>query len=579
MKKVILTAFLVHVMAQAYILTAGNQKDDQLNYQARPGDVVITEIMADPVPAVDLPPEEYIEIFNHTGNSINLDNWKLSSSDEYSYFPGVIIEPGEYLIICAVSDTSLFSSYGRSIGLKPFPALTDKGRVIILTDDQNNIICGVEYSSDWYGSTLKSGGGWSLEIIDNNYPFYAAGNWEASSSRSGGTPGSVNSSNRHNPDKYFEGITNVFAKDSTKILIEFSEPVIDFTSQINGVILEEHGIAAAGQSDPLYRCFTLSPGGHLLRGKLYTLYLPENVTDFAGNEPSAGSVSFGLTEAPGSKDLVFNEILFNPFPENPDYIEFFNLSEKNLDASDFLLAAINDETGNTSEAKPISSVQRCIIPGAYYTITTDRTKVTEGFPASVPENIFEVSSLPSMPDDRGHILLLNRHLDKIDEVIYSEKMHYNLLSDNEGIALEKVRQDLQSDESKNWHSASESYGWGSPGAANSVLTGSLPETGILTFSSSRISPDNDGYEDVLVMDIATGDPGSTVTVTLFDETGSYVRKIAENYLAGNRASLVWDGTYEDGTPVHSGIYIVLTEIYTNKGTTGKWKKVCAVIRR
>jgi len=43
-------------------------------------------------------------------------------------------------------------------------------------------------------------------------------------------------------------------------------------------------------------------------------------------------------------------------------------------------------------------------------------------------------------------------------------MHYSLLKGNEGISLEKIRPDLPSDESMNWHSASESVGWGTPGA-------------------------------------------------------------------------------------------------------------------
>lgn len=232
-----------------------------------------------------------------------------------------------------------------------------------------------------------------------------------------------------------------------------------------------------------------------------------------------------------------------------------------------------------SEAKQFSSEQRCIIPGAYYAITTDREKVISGYTSSVPENIFNVSYLPSMPDDRGRLLLLNRHLDKIDEVIYTEKMHYSLLSGNEGISLEKIRPDLPSDESINWHSASESSGWGTPGAQNSVFSRGDHAEEKLTFSSQKISPDNDGYEDVLVIDINTGDPGSTITVTLFDETGSYIRRIVENYLAGDRAAIVWDGTAEDGSPVCSGIYIILTEMFNDKGKTEKWKKVIAVVRR
>ena len=579
MKKVILVFQFVPVMAFCSIIALYGHDSGQISSPAKTGDIVITEIMADPVPAVELPSEEYIEIFNRSEKAINLKNWKLSSVDQNSFFPAVVISPGEYLILTAVTDTSLFTSYGRTVGLKPFPALTDKGRIIVLSDEQGNLISGVEYSSAWYGSTLKSGGGWSIEMIDTDFPFFAEGNWEASSSRKGGTPGSKNSSVRSNPDNSFSGIVNVFPKDSIRIFIEFSEPVPEFTTYISGITLDESGISAAGLSDPLFRRFILTPGNHLEKGEVYTICLPESVADFAGNSASLRCFSFGLPESAGKNDLVFNELLFNPLPECPDYIEFFNKSEKVLDATEFLIVSINSDTGMPSEAKQFSNEQRCIIPGAYYAITSDREKVISGYTSSVPENIFNVSYLPSMPDDRGRLLLLNRYLDKIDEVIYTEKMHYSLLSGNEGISLEKIRPDLPSDESISWHSASESSGWGTPGAQNSVFSREEPADEKLVFSSQKISPDNDGYEDVLVIDINTGDPGSTITVTLFDETGSYIKRIVENYLAGDRAAIVWDGTAEDGSPVRTGIYIVLTEMYNASGKTEKWKKVIAVVRR
>jgi flagellar hook assembly protein FlgD len=130
----------------------------------------------------------------------------------------------------------------------------------------------------------------------------------------------------------------------------------------------------------------------------------------------------------------------------------------------------------------------------------------------------------------------------------------------------------------NWHSASESAGWGTPGAPNSVFV-ELPSTSDkVVFSSSKISPDNDGYEDLLVIRFTLTGNGNIVSVTVFDETGNYVKKIVTNMLAGPEASLIWDGTADDGSPVKTGIYIVLITLYDETGKTNKWKKVCTVIR-
>ena len=82
---------------------------------------------------------------------------------------------------------------------------------------------------------------------------------------------------------------------------------------------------------------------------------------------------------------------------------------------------------------------------------------------------------------------------------------------------------------------------------------------------------------MLVIGINSDDPGTIVSVLIFDETGTFVRKLAENYMAGNNASIVWDGCRNDGRPVRPGIYILLIEMYNAGGRVSKWKKVCAVI--
>ena len=147
----------------------------------------------------------------------------------------------------------------------------------------------------------------------------------------------------------------------------------------------------------------------------------------------------------------------------------FNCSEKVIDASRLQLVSVNDATGDTSEVVSVSDEKRCILPGKYYAITTDRKRISERYFSTDPDHLFETGSLPSMSDDKGHLILYNRELDKIDEVIYNEDMHYSLLSTNEGVALEKTIPQNKSEEEASWHSASESSGWGTPGAPNSVF--------------------------------------------------------------------------------------------------------------
>jgi hypothetical protein len=297
------------------------------------------------------------------------------------------------------------------------------------------------------------------------------------------------------------------------------------------------------------------------------------MTDFAGNKMERSTFVFGLPEAP-----VEGDILFNPVPGDPDYIELYNCSEKIIDASRLNLVYVNVETADTSVLVPVSLERRCILPGTYYAMTPDRKKIIERYASSVPENLFGISSLPSMPDDKGMLILFNSELDVIDKVSYSEKMHYPLLSGFEGIALEKTGRCNLSGESASWHSATEISGWGTPGGPNSVFVELFSQTDKVNLSSTKITPDNDGYEDLLSISLSLTGNGNAVSVTVFDEVGSFVRKIASNMLTGAETTFIWDGTADDGSPVNSGIYIILINLFDEKGKTERWKKVCTVLR-
>lgn len=98
------------------------------------------------------------------------------------------------------------------------------------------------------------------------------------------------------------------------------------------------------------------------------------------------------------------------------------------------------------------------------------------------------------------------------------------------------------------------------------------------FSSTKITPDNDGNEDLLLIDLNLKNPESVVSIIIFDEAGRFVSKLGDNLLAGPAASVVWDGTGSDGRLLETGIYVFLITSFDRTGKTGRWKKVCTVVR-
>jgi hypothetical protein len=545
---------------------------------AERADVVISEIMADPLPVVSLPGREYIEITNRTEFTFNLVSWVLKCGNYKALLPGILIAPSEIIILCAVTDTSLYTRYGKTAGLRQFPVLADGGALICLSDSSGHLIHGVEYSADWYRDELKSNGGWSLEMIDKGFPFYFKENWKASRSRSGGTPGSENSVSGINPDYTFYGIQNVFPTDSINIILRFSEPVFNIQGKTNSIMIGNKPVNDLYPTDQLFREYCLSPEVPLLTGETCNIDISDAITDYAGNRIQNGSYVFGLTEPCLSGDILFNELLFNPLPGDPDYLELFNSSEKVIDASRLQIVSVNSTSGDTSQVYAVSVEPTCILPGSYYAFTTDRLKILARYFSADPHYLFETGSLPSMPDDKGHIMLYNMELDIVDEFRYDKEMHYSLIPDAEGVALEKTGPYNKSGDNINWHSASEISGWGTPGAVNSVFKEVQSAEEIVIFSSTKITPDNDGYEDVLMIQINSGGSGNVVSLSVFEESGNFIRKLAENLLIGPEGQVIWDGTAADGSLVNRGIYIILITLFDDRGKINRWKKVCSVIR-
>lgn len=542
------------------------------------GDVIITEIMADPTPVIALPAKEYLEITSRSPYLFSLKGWTLSSESQKAVFPDVTLRKGEYIILCSQADTALFAKYGKVAGLKSFPVLTDAGKCIVLYDSMGNMIHGVDYSQSWYGDRLKSRGGWSLEMIDTEYPFYYEGNWAASVSPAGGTPGMPNSVAARNHDYGFAGLVNVFPPDSSQIVISFSEPVTDTGNHINEIRVDGREVKSVQPADPLLRVFVAVPSEPLVKRKRYTLSLLSGLTDFAGNRPSRTSFIFGLTEPAEKGDVRFNELLFNPLPGDAEYIEFCNISDRIIDGSSLSVASKSISSGNVSTLRPLSESPRCLMPGAYYTITADRSSVIARYFLSAGENIFNIPQMPSMPDDKGHLVLFSKQLEIIDETVYDESQHFSLLTGREGVALEKVVPSAWSSRKENWHSASAASGWGTPGAKNSVAAEENSGGEKVSLSSSRITPDNDGTEDVLLITFSFPGREIVTNVTVFDENGYLVKKPAVNYFMGSGGIVTWDGTASDGWLVRTGIYIVYITVFDDKGRTERWKKVCSVLR-
>ncbi len=565
--------------------------------------------MADPSPPVQLPDAEFIELTNLTTDSLSLRGWLLIADRDTAMFPDIRIRAGEQLILCSSSKISGFSGYGRVIGMAGFPSLSDDGKTLALRDGRGELIHAVTYSKLCYKDDWRSGGGWSMELTDTENPFNAPDAWSASTDPSGGTPGRNNSRVFKASDSQCPEIIAVYPVSPVRVRIVFDETLTGSFAADEWTIDRLNALSSASD-DIADRAFVVTVAEPFVTGRIYTLQIPAHAADYAGNTPCQPGAGFGLPEPPLAGEILFNEILFDPLPMCADYLELYNNSEKVFDLSQLFLAGSDagvikgfgteekgSDTGKRGEQIPplpercksqaeaplqqsqLSQIPRQLLPGRLVALTTDRDAVTDHYPCSEKQDVYEVRSLPSMPDDEGSVIILDRELNILDRLDYSSSMHLDFLDIKEGIALEKVGPELSSGFPGNWHSASEVCGWGTPGAPNSVLVNEAPGGQGLNLSSERISPDGDGFEDALSVRVVPGGSDNVVTVTVFNSRGYPVRLLAERFVAGEEALIVWDGTGDNGRRLNAGLYMIIAESYNSRGQTWRRKEVCALLYR
>jgi hypothetical protein len=423
-------------------------------------DVVIDEIMADQTPQIGLPSNEWIELKNVSANPINLQNWRIGdAAGQSGPMPNFILQPDSFVIVCTGSAVTAMQVYGRVISITSFPSLDNDGDQLYLKSNTGLTIHAVSYSLSWYQNAVKSDGGWTLEMIDTKNPCAGISNWKASTDARGGSPGIKNAVDAVNNDQSAPSIKNAYAIDNLNIVIVFDEPL----DSLKGATIANYAIdgglsfQSAVAISPLFDKVQLRLTTVMQANKVYNITV-NNVTDCKNNSiGSKNKAKVGLPVDAALREMVINEILFNPKSGGYDYAEFYNRSNKIFDANKLYIANRNS-SGVISSTKLISTIPYYIFPGDYIVVTENAINLSLDYMVQNPDAVFVVSSLPSFPDDEGDVILLNSQGAVVDEVKYKDDWQFALLADPNGVSLERIDPDGISQEATNWHSAASTAG-------------------------------------------------------------------------------------------------------------------------
>jgi Lamin Tail Domain/Bacterial Ig-like domain len=533
-------------------------------------DLILTEILADPVPGIGLPGAEFVEIYNRSVNPIDLAGWKLSDGTSIAVCPTQIILPQQYAVITSAIAASQFSAYKNVLGVIGFPTLNNDADYLTIKSPAGLMIDSVNYSLSWYRDSDKQAGGWSLEMIDVNNICGEGDNWISSEDPSGGSPGKQNSVYADKPDATGPRMLRVVSIGLNQLSLTFDEKLERVLPSSGSFRLDPPlVIKKISFLDQSLRVILIDLNSDLELSQPYKLTV-EKIYDCAGNliQQEFSAINFELPESADSLDILINEILFNPRPGGVDFVEVYNNSDKYISLGNWKLGNLED--GRLKSIEKITQEDLTFPPHTYFVFTVDPEILKNNFPQGA-ERIFFQTTLPGLPDDSGSIALVNEQGKIVDYFMYDKGFHSKLLKDDEGVSLERISFEESTNDNQNWRSASAVAGFATPGLINSC---SRPDdqvnNGNVAIVPEIFGPD--GVESFTKINYQFDQPGFVGNIKVLDQQGRVIKTLANNSTLGTEGFFRWDGDREDGSKARTGFYLVWFEVFDVAGTVKTFRK-------
>ena len=543
------------------------------------GDVLINEIMVDPTPVQDLPDAEYLELFNQKDYVVSLNNWHLFIGSSDFQFPDIEIPAKSFLLLSHPDNLDYLSSYGNILPIPSF-GLTNSGKALVLKNKSDQIIHYINYDDTWYKDDFKEDGGWSLEMISPDHFCEQAINWSASQNAKGGSPGSANSLSNLNPDYQTPKIKSLDLINQNTLSICFSKSMDSLSLKNLENYDVDNGIDKPMRVKifaPDYNQAEIIFTNSFAENTIYQLTISPSLTGCCGSELQNFTEHFAIPQEAEFNDIIINEILFDAWLDDGEYVELYNRSDKVIDLRQLLFSRINADIYDTAYYSVQPNAGQ-IFPDEYLLLCKNKESVLDVYYSENPDMIYDFDNFPLLPNTEGQVLL-SKASDKsavIDMLSYNENMHHPLLNNTRGISLERLSPEGETSDLKNWQSAAANVNYGTPAYQNSQFQEKTDNEEIIQITPNIFSPDLDGFDDILQINYKFPESGNTINLIIYNARGQRIRYLVKNELAGLSGQFFWDGTTEEGDKAALGIYILYFEYFDLNGKVEKIKKTCVL---
>ena len=509
----------------------------------------INEIMYDP-PAGQ---PEWIEIFNPQSIPLPLADWILQdeTGTRAAIKQKIVIPPLRYLVLAVSPAVAALFNIADSfvVVLDNFPTLNNLGDVLLLRDFTDAVIDSAAYQTNWGAPKISS-----AEKIWHERE-NVAGNWRPSQDSRGGTPAALNSVSPRDIDLAMVRLSFdpldprageevhliATARNSGRRTVE--RFIVTFANDRNqdDEIQAGEEIGAISVTQPLsaedsvviQQLWPQPPSGK--HDVLAVISAPLDAV--AGNDRISARLSVGYK----LRSVVINEIYYAPRSGEVEWVEFSNRSNQPVDLSAWRW---RDADADFPIVFPDSTL--ILAPGELALLTAGRniSHVDPSARIIVPKNWLTLNN------DHEQLVLADFHGSVQDSLSFSQEW-----GGGAGVSLERINPNLASTDSANWSSCVDAVR-STPGRRNSIFTEFVPKQAALTVSPQIISPDEDGRDDLAIIQLQIPATTATVHLKIYDVRGRLVHQLLNNAPVGATYQVVWNGYKENKQPVPTGIYIV-----------------------
>jgi hypothetical protein len=535
--------------------------------------LVINEVMAAPRQDQDLPFVEYVELMNPMKKELRLDGLIFSTSTSKVVLPPYWIAPGEWVILCPSSQAGLLKPFGRVVPIEDWPVLPNSGTTLRLQEHSGQMIDQLSYSTPSWGGTEFANGGYSLELPDPLYRCEGTSLLEPSKDLRRGTPGTQNSNYARQEAIGSLQVEASWFTDSKKITISLNQAILPkigvapfvFTPEL---AMDSSWVFASGKRIGIS---LLAPAKGSLPYRLKASALEPCVGVSGGFE-----TSLILGEEPASGELVLNELLVDPRPGDPKFVEIHNTSsQKYLSLTGWALAT-REEKGTPQQVWIFGEEGQILPPKGFLALSADPGRLRITFPQSATGNMMQVKGLPSLPISGGTVLLLSPMGQAIESLTYREAWHHPLLRTTKGVSLERIAPILAVAEPGNWHSASSASDYGTPGRKNSTVVEADTDVNTVQIDPRVFDPEGSSGPNFVTVRYSLEQAGWVGSFTVYSAAGREVAVLGQQQILGTSGLYSWTGTDETGRRVRPGYYVLVAQLFDLKGRIKVIKKAFAV---